>query len=134
MNIKTLITVPISVGELFDKITILQIKDRRLSNPEQLEAVRQELSELTQIAFLLQADDEAVRLFEYLKSVNEMLWETEDEIRTSLHRGGHQLRCVGLIGIIHRKNDERARIKKAINELFKSQIVEVKKYATQDEV
>jgi len=134
MEVKTLINVPVAVGELIDKITILEVKNKRLTNPEQLEAVAKEMGELKQVAFQqLQPNEEFVQLYDQLMQVNDFLWELEDEIRHSVHKGSHS-KAIALITRIHRKNDERARIKKRLNQITNSSIVEVKKYATQDEV
>lgn len=136
MDIKTLITVPIAVGELIDKITILEVKVKRLNNPEQVEAARTELLTLRKIKDEnLAPSAELISLHDHLKTTNDFLWDLEDEIRRSLNGvGGSHSRAIGLIAAIHRKNDERARFKKQLNELYNSQIVEVKKYAHQDEV
>ena len=136
MEIKTLVTVPIAVGDLFDKITILQVKEKRLANPDQVEVVKHELIALTQIAAAeVKPTPLVTGLIDQLRTVNDFLWDLEDEIRDAMNSSevGHS-RVAGLVGTIHRNNDRRARIKRRLNELTGSQIVEVKKYATQDEV
>lgn len=137
MNIETLVTVPVPVGELMDKITILEVKADKLDNPEQLEAANRELKELNAVAWkkIEQPTPEFVKLFAQLKGINAFLWDLEDEIRNALSgAGSSHARAIGLIGAIHRKNDERARVKKRMNQITNSTLVEVKRYATQEEV
>jgi septal ring factor EnvC (AmiA/AmiB activator) len=110
------ILVPVSFGELLDKISILQIKSERMSDAAKLANVRNELAALdrTWAAHPAAAQDIAALRSE-LKAVNERLWDIEDDI-------------VQLARSVYFQNDERARIKKAINLALGSSYVEEKSY------
>jgi hypothetical protein len=122
------ILVPISVGELIDKITILEIKSERIRNPSQLENITRELSALR--AVRLGDFDPAVldRLGAELKRVNAELWDVEDAIRECDARGEFGEAFIELGRAVYRLNDQRARIKKAINVASGSRLVEEKSY------
>ena len=122
------ILVPISVGELMDKITILEIKSERITNPSQLERVVQELKALR--AVHLGEMDRAMldKLSAELKRVNATLWEVEDDIRDCEARGDFGDRFIELARAVYRLNDERARLKKAINLASGSRLFEEKSY------
>jgi hypothetical protein len=122
------ILVPISVGELMDKITILEIKSERIKNPGQLENVVRELKALRSVR--LGEMDRAMldKLSAELKRVNATLWEVEDAIRDCEARGDFGDRFVELARAIYRLNDERARLKKAINLASGSRLFEEKSY------
>jgi hypothetical protein len=124
------IRVPISPGELIDKLTILEIKSERMSDPKKLGNVRLELELL----------EETWRASEYghtdvgadrqaLKQINEKLWEIEDEIRDKERAQAFDARFVELARAVYFTNDERARIKRRINDRLGSKIVEEKSYA-----
>jgi len=120
------ILVPISVGELIDKITILEIKSERIENARQLENIARELAALRAVRL----DDiaELARLAAELKRVNAELWEIEDAIRDCDARGDFGATFIELARAIYRLNDERSRIKKAINIASGSRLVEEKSY------
>ena len=123
------ILVPVSFGELLDKIAILQIKSERMSDPAKLANVRKELSALEQT--WLQhpaAGGDVVQLRAELKAVNERLWEIEDEVRLQEKAGAFDEAFVRLARSVYFQNDERARIKKAINLALGSSYVEEKSY------
>ena len=122
------ILVPISVGELMDKITILEIKSERITNPSQLERVVQELKALR--AVHLGEMDRAMldKLSAELKRVNATLWEVEDDIRDCEARGDFGDRFIELARAVYRLNDERARLKNAINLASGSRLFEEKSY------
>jgi len=124
------LSVPIGPGELVDKITILEIKSERLASTEKLANVRVEL------AALIAARDAAIAASEVLgqlttalKKVNEALWQIEDEIRECERGGDFGERFIELARAVYHSNDERAAIKRQINELLGSMIVEEKSYA-----
>ena len=120
------ILVPISVGELIDKITILEIKSERIENARQLENIARELAALRAVRL----DDiaELARLAAELKRVNAELWEIEDAIRDCDARGDFGATFIELARAVYRLNDERSRIKKAINIASGSRLVEEKSY------
>src|SRR5688572_6505298 len=104
------ILAPISVGELFDKISILEIKMERLDDPVRLSNVRHELSLLERIvaASGIALTDEVKAVLPRLKSVNSALWEAEDQIRDCDRRGVFDDRFLKTARSIYRLNDARA--------------------------
>lgn len=123
------ILVPVSFGELLDKIAILQIKSERISDPAKLTNVRNELSAL-EISWMAHpaAGHDIVRLRAALKAVNERLWVIEDDIRLKEQAHTFDNAFVQLARSVYIENDERARIKKEINLALGSSYVEEKSY------
>ncbi len=122
------ILVPISVGELIDKIVILEIKSERIRNTNQLANVANELGALRAVRL---GDVDRARLDALsaeLKRVNARLWDVEDAIRECDARGDFGTDFVELARAVYQLNDERARLKKAINVLSGSRLVEEKSY------
>ena len=121
--------VPVSYGELLDKIAILQIKSERMSDPAKLANVRNELSALERTWM---AHPAAVRdiaeLRARLKSVNERLWVIEDDIRVKEKAQQFDDEFIRLARSVYVENDARARIKKDINLALGSAYVEEKSY------
>lgn len=125
------LSVPIGPGELVDKITILEIKSERLASLEKLANVRVELEALVAARDAAIAASEALgRLTAALKQVNEALWRIEDEIRECERSGDFGARFIELARAVYRSNDQRAALKRQINELLGSEIVEEKSYAS----
>ncbi|AKC77341.1 MULTISPECIES: DUF6165 family protein [Xanthomonas] len=123
------ILVPVSFGELLDKIAILQIKSERMSDPVKLANVRSELSALeTSWMAHPAAGHDIVRLRAALKAVNERLWVIEDDIRLKEQAQTFDDSFVQLARSVYIENDERARIKKEINLALGSSYVEEKSY------
>lgn len=123
------ILVPVSFGELLDKIAILQIKSERIGDAAKLANVRAELSALerTWMAHPAASGDVA-RLRLELKAVNERLWVIEDEIRIKEKAQAFDEEFIKLARSVYYENDERARIKKEINLALGSSYVEEKSY------
>ncbi len=123
------ILVPVSFGELLDKISILQIKSERISDPAKLANVRNELSAL-ETTWLVHpaAGGDIVGLRAQLKAVNERLWAIEDDIRGKEHANQFDADFIRLARSVYFENDERARIKKDINVALGSAYVEEKSY------
>ncbi|MEL4893765.1 DUF6165 family protein [Xanthomonas protegens] len=123
------ILVPVSFGELLDKIAILQIKSERIEDPGKLANVRAELSALekTWMAHPAAGGDVA-RLRADLKAVNERLWVIEDEIRIKEKAQAFDEEFIKLARSVYYENDERARLKKEINLALGSSYVEEKSY------
>ena len=123
------ISVPVSFGELLDKIAILQIKSERMSDPAKLANVRNELSALerTWMAHPAASHDIA-RLRADLKAVNERLWVIEDDIRLKEKAQAFDDEFIRLARSVYFENDTRARIKKDINLALGSAYVEEKSY------
>ena len=126
------ILVPVSFGELLDKIAILQIKSERMRDPAKLGNVRNELSALERTWMAHPAagtgGQDVARLRAELKAVNERLWEIEDDIRVKEKAQTFDAEFVRLARSVYFENDERARIKKDINLALGSAYVEEKSY------
>jgi hypothetical protein len=124
------ITVPVSPGELLDKITILRIKSKRMSDAQKLENVRAELRALEQIwnASPCAAVDVA-RDVGALLAVNERLWSIEDDIRDKERAKSFDADFVRLARAVYIENDERAAIKRRLNVALGSSLIEEKSYA-----
>lgn len=120
--------VPTSWGELLDKITILEIKSERLTSKGAIANVRKELRELSAAADRIGHGEELTALKASLKAVNEALWNIEDRIREQESKQDFGATFVELARSVYRTNDERGRIKRAINLLLKSDLVEEKQY------
>lgn len=121
--------VSVSWGELIDKITILETKNARLSSDEALANVRKELEILREKASpVFEADQNIRELKQQLTMVNEALWEIEDNIRKKEAEKEFDATFVELARSVYIKNDERARIKREINNLLASELVEEKSY------
>ena len=123
------IKVPISPGELLDKITILRIKSKRMSDPAKLANVRLELGVLEQTwnASAYAQIDIAADV-DALLTVNERLWVIEDEIRDQERAQAFGAEFIRLARAVYVENDERAAIKRRINLTLGSGIVEEKSY------
>lgn len=123
------ILAPVSFGELLDKIAILQIKSERISDPDKLTNVRNELSALdrTWLAHPAASNDIA-KLRAELKAVNERLWVIEDDIRLKEKAQAFDEEFIRLARSVYFENDVRARIKKEINLVLGSSYVEEKSY------
>jgi uncharacterized protein DUF6165 len=123
------IKVPISPGELLDKITILRIKSQRMSDAQKVRNVRVELDVLERTwidsAF---ARIDVVADIEALQKVNERLWVIEDDIRDKERAQAFDAEFIRLARAVYVENDERAAIKRRINLTLGSSIVEEKSY------
>ena len=123
------IQIPISPGELLDKITILQIKAERINDPTKVANVKTELEMLTRVwDETVEADAEITALTAELKSINESLWEIEDDIRDEERNKRFGERFIELARAVYVTNDERANAKKKVNLHLNSNIVEEKSY------
>lgn len=124
------ISVPVSPGELLDKITILEIKVERITDEAKLRNVKVELALLTQTWGQSSVDHNAVlALRQTLKKINQALWDIEDRIRIKEAKKEFDQEFVDLARSVYIQNDQRAAAKKEINVLLGSQIVEEKSYA-----
>jgi hypothetical protein len=124
------IKVPISPGEMLDKITILRIKSARMTDPLKLRNVRNELAALQETwgsSAYAEADitaDEAALL-----AVNERLWVIEDDIREKERAQAFDARFIELARAVYFENDERAAIKRRVNVRLGSVLIEEKSYS-----
>lgn len=124
------IQVPVSFGELLDKIAILEIKSERMTDPAKLANVRRELAALDDTwaahpAARVDISDLRARL----KQINEALWDIEDDIRAKERAREFDDEFIRLARAVYVTNDERARVKKDINLKLGSAYVEEKSYA-----
>lgn len=123
------IRVPVSFGELVDKITILEIKSERMSDPGKLANVRSELEALTAAwSQAPESQQDIAALKTALKTVNEQLWEIEDAVREKEAAQSFDAGFISLARSVYVRNDERARIKREINTALGSALVEEKSY------
>ena len=121
--------VSISWGELFDKITILQIKLENLTSKDALENVEREFKQLQSIFIkYFPESTEAKQLEEELKQINQQLWDIEDKIRDKERNRSFDDEFIQLARSVYIINDERSRIKRKINDVFGSEFVEEKSY------
>ena len=121
--------VEISIAELIDKITILEIKSERISDVSKLKNVQREF-EVLRKAYVETVGKQAPAdaLYRELKSVNESIWDLEDAIRKHEAADDFGEDFIAVARQIYTRNDQRASIKKRINELFNSELVEEKSY------
>jgi tetratricopeptide (TPR) repeat protein len=125
------VAVEVAPGELIDKITILQIKSERISDPAKLVNVRHELNVLETVEHERIASSERLKqLSADLKAVNEALWDIEDEIRVCERAKDFGPRFIELARSVYHQNDRRAALKRQINDLLGSAIIEEKSYAS----
>ena len=123
-------SVPISWGELVDKITILEIKSELLSSVTARANAKSELTRLTAMWEPIERENRnAAGLKVALKHTNKTLWQIEDEIREKEAQKCFDDEFIALARAVYRTNDERARIKRQINMLLKSEIMEEKQYS-----
>ena len=125
MNVR----VEISIGEFFDKLTILEIKRSRIKDPAKLENIEKELNELNRLLDELpfsRADVSAE--VEELKAINERLWVIEDDIRDKESRKVFDEAFIQLARAVYQTNDRRFEVKRAINQRLGSDFVEEKSY------
>jgi len=124
-----IIEVPVSPGEVLDKITILEIKSERIDDPVKVANVRREL-ELLQATWLkaVPQDETVMQLHAKLKSINEDLWEIEDDIRDKEFVKEFDQQFIELARSVYVTNDQRANAKKELNLYLGSEIVEEKSY------
>jgi hypothetical protein len=122
-------TIPVSWGELFDRIAILEIKSERLASETARAHVRQALGELTAIAGLANAAGRVGAQKAMLKSVNETLWTIEDDIRRKEAEKSFDAEFIALARAVYRTNDERGRLKSEIDALLESALREEKQYS-----
>lgn len=123
-----MIEVPVSWGELVDKITILQIKSDRMRDEQKLANVRKELTLLTDKLGDNASLAEVKRLTGELYEVNAALWDIEDDIRDCENAGDFGDKFVQLARSVYITNDKRADLKREVNAVLGSQLIEEKSY------
>lgn len=129
MDVQSTPLVPVSWGELLDKLTILDIKRARLAQPEARANVEREAAALRPYGAAVLSHPAIGAAFGELARVNERLWDIEDAIRIAEHEARFGADFVTLARAVYQRNDERAAIKRRINDLLGSELVEEKSYA-----
>ena len=125
------ILVEVSVGELLDKISILEIKKDKIKNPEKLEYIRDELSLLREeFKNNVKSDKKIDQLYQSLKIINARLWTIEDDKRKCEKEKNFTENFIKLSRDVHILNDDRAKIKLEINNYTGSKIKEIKEYTS----
>ncbi|MGC9168628.1 MAG: DUF6165 family protein [Desulfurella sp.] len=120
--------ISVSWGEVFDKITILQIKLERIKDEQKLKNIKFELDELLKATEVLQLQESLTNDIKELKKVNEELWDIEDAIRQLEKKKQFDSRFIELARNVYIKNDLRYSIKRRINDRLNSTIKEEKSY------
>jgi hypothetical protein len=121
-----MINIPVSFGELFDKYTILQIKNENITEPFKLSIVQKELAYLQKIIKSYTIDSIHIN---NLKEINKSLWNIEDKIREKERLKVFDEEFISLARAVYITNDERSRVKNVINTILNSEIIDIKSYA-----
>jgi hypothetical protein len=123
-----MLTVPVSVGELIDKLSILQVKKLKITNPEGLKYVSEEFELLYNQSEVYFQVNEIKSLYESLTEVNSDLWDVEDKLRVFESEKKFDEEFIDLARKVYYTNDKRFRLKNEINSITSSKIREVKDY------
>ena len=125
------ILIEVSVGELLDKISILEIKKDKIKDPEKLEYIKDELSILREeFKNNIKSDSKIDKLYQSLKIINSRLWTIEDDKRKCEKEKDFTENFIKLSRDVHILNDDRAKIKLDINNHTGSKIKEIKEYTS----
>jgi len=127
-----MINIPVSVGELLDKLSILQVKKNKISNPEKLEYINKELELLYNLSYVFFENNKIQLLYNDLVDTNSNLWDIEDEIRKFEKDKNFSENFVSLARQVYFTNDKRFELKNEINKITDSEIKEVKEYVKYD--
>jgi len=123
------INVPISLGELLDKISILEIKNEQIQDENKINNITKELISLKKTLELLDLNNKELKpLYDKLKEINLKLWNVEDDIRILEKEGKFEEKFIQLARNVYITNDQRFEIKNQINIFFNSDFVEEKSY------
>ena len=117
--------VPVSIGELYDKYTILLIKKEKINSIDKLAYITTELNYLQP---LIDSFNLELEIIEQIKNVNKRLWEIEDNIRIKETKQEFDEEFINLARLVYKTNDERYFIKTMVNNKFNSEIQEIKSY------
>jgi len=123
-----MITIPVSVGELIDKLSILHVKQLKISNEEKLEYVNKEFELLYNLSSYYLNNQEVENLYHQLVEINKKLWDIEDKLRVIESENNFDSEFVDLARKVYFTNDERFRLKNEINLITLSEIREIKDY------
>jgi len=128
MRLSASLTGQVSHGDLLDRISILKIKNEKISDKQKLKNVTAELQSLQLASNALFGKCDVLKFQKMLRKINEKIWDIEDNIRDHEHRNDFGQSFIQLARAIYHTNDRRAAIKKEINEMFGSDIAEAKSY------
>lgn len=123
-----MVSVPVSVGELIDKLSILQVKKSKVKNPDKLKFIEKEYGLLLSMSSEYFNNVEIIETYKELVDVNLKLWEVEDELRVIENTKVFDNKFIELARAVYYTNDERFRLKDRINNLTNSEIKEQKDY------
>ena len=123
-----LLNTPISLGELVDKVSILIIKQKNITDENKLDHVKKELDFLQKTLMNYVKQEEINNYLENLININSKLWNIEDDIRECERKKLFDQTFIDLARSVYFTNDERAKVKNDINKTFGSELVEVKSY------
>jgi len=123
-----MITIPISVGELIDKLSILKVKQRKITNPEKLTYVNKEFELLYNFSSVYFNNEEILKIYHELVETNSKLWDIEDMLRIMETEKNFDAKFIELARGVYYTNDKRFVLKNEINERTSSEIKEVKEY------
>ena len=123
-----IISTPVSVGELVDKISILHIKNINIKDVEKIKFIKEELALLNQTLDKHVNRDDIQEYLEALIEINSKLWVIEDDIRDCERNKNFDQKFIDLARLVYFTNDKRSKIKLDINKKFGSKIIEVKSY------
>lgn len=123
-----MITIPVSVGELIDKLSILHVKKLKINNPVKLEYVNKEFELLYDLSSVYLNNKDITKLYHSLIETNSKLWEIEDMLRIIETKQNFDTNFIELARSVYHTNDKRFELKNEINEKTSSEIREVKEY------
>lgn len=123
-----MLNIPVSVGELIDKLSILQVKKGKVKNPDKLKFIEKEYNLLYDMSYDYLQNEDILSTFKELVDVNLKLWNIEDELRVIENTKVFDSRFIELARSVYYTNDERFRLKDIINNLTNSEIKEQKDY------
>jgi hypothetical protein len=123
-----MITIPVSVGELIDKLSILHVKQTKISDTEKLSNINKEFELLYNFSSVFLNDDEITKLYHELIIINSKLWEIENLLRIIETEKSFDSKFIELSRSVYHTNDKRFRLKNEINERTSSELREVKEY------
>jgi hypothetical protein len=122
------ITVPISIGELIDKLSILHVKKTKITNIDKLNYVNNEFELLYNFSSVFLNDDEVLKLYHELVETNSKLWDIEDNLRVIETKKNFDINFIELSRSVYFTNDKRFKLKDKINTLTNSDVREQKDY------
>lgn len=123
-----MVLINVSIGELIDKISILEVKKRKVTNISKLHHIEKELKILSEVAVSYLTNSEIFECYKELIEINNQLWDIEDDIRSLEHAKQFDFEFISLARKVYITNDKRFLIKDKINNITDSQIKEIKDY------